>query len=51
MNRYDWHRWFAWYPVEVNGKRTFLRWVKRRLRGALAPNGDLADGYWEYGPD
>lgn len=60
MNAYDWQPWFAWYPSFVDaydvseirkGKmryRVWLRWVERRLRGAVAPNGDLADGHWEY---
>ena len=25
-----WHKWFAWYPVKVQGKRTWLRTVYRR---------------------
>lgn len=59
MNRYDWQRWFAWYPVVVdayevneivNGKmryRVRFRWVERRIRGEVAPNGDLTD-WWQY---
>ncbi len=25
-----WEKWFAWYPVKVQGKRTWLRTVYRR---------------------
>lgn len=25
-----WHKWFAWYPVQVHGKRTWLKTVYRR---------------------
>lgn len=44
-NRYAWRPWFAWYPVHAPGL-TWLRWVERRIRGAIAPNGDLTD-FWE----
>jgi hypothetical protein len=27
---YDWHRWFAWYPVRIDGKCMWGRWVERR---------------------
>jgi hypothetical protein len=39
MNAYYWHAWFSCRK---------WRWYERRLRGAVAPNGDLADGHWEY---
>ena len=25
-----WTPWFAWYPVRVDGRRRWLRWVERR---------------------
>lgn len=25
----DWHKWFAWYPVWVEGERVWLRRVER----------------------
>jgi hypothetical protein len=25
-----WVKWFAWYPVKVNGRRTWLKTVYRR---------------------
>lgn len=61
MNTYDWHPWFAWYPVDVDvyevrdirrGKtryKVWLRWVERKIVGAVAPDGDLTD-YREYRP-
>jgi hypothetical protein len=28
----QWHRWFAWRPVElVNGRFAWLRWLERRV--------------------
>jgi len=31
----DWHRWFAWYPVEVWFNQSFgtvwFQWVERRI--------------------
>lgn len=27
---FPWEKWFAWYPVKVQGKRTWLRTVYRR---------------------
>jgi len=47
MNRYIWHRGFAWYPVCANGRRVWLRWVETRIVGHVAPNGDLTEA-WEY---
>jgi hypothetical protein len=26
----QWHRWFAWYPVVVDGSFVFCRYVERR---------------------
>lgn len=26
----DWHKWFAWYPIVVNGKRVWLKNIYRR---------------------
>lgn len=28
-----WHRWFAWYPVQLNGTdtRVWWEWVERRI--------------------
>lgn len=25
-----WERWFAWRPVRIDGKWTWLKWVERR---------------------
>lgn len=58
MNHYDWHPWFVWYPKWIHferkvgaagglGRFIWLRRVECRIRGAIAPNGDLTD-YWEY---
>lgn len=34
----DWHDWFAWRPVRVHEKLTWLKVVRRR--------GALIDGVW-----
>ena len=26
----DWHRWFAWYPVDVRFERRWLTFVERK---------------------
>jgi hypothetical protein len=42
----EWHRWFAWYPVEVDGKWVWLETLCRR--GTFRVWWD-ADWYeWEY---
>jgi hypothetical protein len=50
MNPYVWHWWFAWYPVRLTGSRhlRWLCWLGTRVVGGVAPNGDLADGWWQY---
>jgi hypothetical protein len=31
---YQWHRWFAWYPVRIDGKLRWLVWTEvRQLYG------------------
>jgi hypothetical protein len=29
-NRANWHRWFAWYPVSIDGQLVWLEIVERR---------------------
>jgi hypothetical protein len=31
-----WHRWFAWRPVQVDGRWVWLRRVRRRLQAPCA---------------
>lgn len=26
----EWHRWFAWFPIEYQGDAYWLCWVERR---------------------
>jgi hypothetical protein len=52
LNRYDWHPWFAWYPVRLysdgmSGGRVWLRWIECRIIGAVAPDGSPAE-FWEF---
>ena len=46
-----WHRWFAWYPVEVPGpcqhKAFHIWWTWVERRGIPCPP---MDWYWEYRP-
>jgi hypothetical protein len=54
-NKYDWHQWFAWYPVvvkEPEGK--YIVWLQNVSRMVCKDsNGDeytvygLIEGYWE----
>jgi len=29
-NLYEWHKWFAWYPVAIGLKKVWLEWVLRK---------------------
>jgi hypothetical protein len=30
-NSFEWHRWFAWHPVSINGDEiVWLIWVERK---------------------
>ena len=37
----EWHRWFAWYPVVIEGQWVWLETVERRLVESLTD-------YWTY---
>jgi hypothetical protein len=44
---YEWHRWFAWFPVTIdrNGNRVWLETIERRYLGKT----QLRDfETWEY---
>lgn len=28
--QYDWHDWFAWYPVNISGKIIWLQTIERK---------------------
>ena len=30
-----WERWFAWHPVEVDGRRVWLEFVERHFVGPV----------------
>jgi hypothetical protein len=56
VNRYEWHPWFAWFPVFIYRPHpvpfpqpllAWCRWVECRVHGEVAPNGDLTE-WWEY---
>ena len=38
----EWHRWFAWRSVYLDGRLVRWRWVERRL------NECQEDYWWEY---
>jgi hypothetical protein len=40
---WGWHTWFAWRPVRVEGRWTWLRLIQRRLEG-----GHRAGLGWRY---
>jgi hypothetical protein len=42
FDHWRWHRWFAWRPVSVFGKRVWLETVERRWAGHATLAG------WEY---
>lgn len=42
-----WEKWFAWYPVKVQGKRTWLRTVYRRSVHSYVDMDDWTK--YEYG--
>jgi hypothetical protein len=42
-----WHKWFAWYPVKIHGKRTWLKTVYRRKINTYVDMDDWAR--YEYG--
>lgn len=29
--KYDWHDWFAWYPITINGECIWWEVVERKL--------------------
>lgn len=31
----DWHRWFAWYPVEIGLKTIWLEHVERKIEQSV----------------
>ena len=41
----DWHLWFAWYPVYVEGKMT---WAENVYRKASWPDPILYGFDWKY---
>lgn len=43
QNRYEWHDWFAWFPVQLNdtGETAWLETVRRRCVSSW-------DDYWTY---
>jgi len=50
MDKWQWHRWFAWYPVVscYTGKFHWLHFVERKLEWVAFPN--MADSrvIWTY---
>ena len=43
----SWNKWFAWYPVKINGKRVWMTTVYRRLINTYVDMDDWS--YYEYG--
>lgn len=40
----NWHKWFAWYPVEIDGRVYWLECLERKRAYGWA------GCYWEYRP-
>lgn len=47
-NAFEWHRWFAWYPVDVGTRRVWLRTIMRRKQVNKSMNFTADIYYWEY---
>jgi hypothetical protein len=51
--KYEWHRWFAWYPIEVGEEfgpvkreKVWLEWVERKREPGQGAWPNL--GEWHY---
>jgi hypothetical protein len=44
MDKWQWHQWFAWYPVRLDdtGKYAWLRTIKRKQEL------NWGGSHWEY---
>jgi len=47
--KYHWHKWFAWYPILINGNFIWLKFVERRIT-LYVQNIDPSSCFegWEY---
>lgn len=41
FDRYQWHKWFAWYPVKVGEAVVWLETVECRRVPAMVGTGDM----------
>lgn len=44
-----WLKWFAWYPIEIDGNRVWLKWVERMEKidiGHSSPAAIFTDTYY-----
>jgi hypothetical protein len=50
MDEWQWHKWFAWFPVEDrSGKYHWLKYVERRKEWLfMTCNPEDAIIYWVY---
>lgn len=44
----DWHRWYAWHPIKIDGSWHWLSWVMRK--GEYVREEDFGYWNWEYQP-
>ena len=44
-NLREWHSWFAWFPVEINGEAV---WWERVERKGTHYAGGMGDEWWEF---
>jgi len=45
----NWHRWFAWRPVKVDGKWAWFKMTYRRYSHTFGDYGWSLWNCWEYG--
>lgn len=45
MDIWEWHNWFAWYPVRINNKYVWLKTVQRICISNCLWDDEL---YYEY---
>lgn len=42
IDKMPWNKWFAWYPVKIDGERVWMTTVYRRLINTYVDNDDWA---------
>jgi hypothetical protein len=45
LDEYQWHRWFAWHPVQCGDTRVWWEWVERKDTSACQA---MVGHFWIY---